>query len=224
MNKHHIATAALTLAAALLAPNAMAFGLGDLPGFGGSGSKAAAPDPDAFLKSAVIAEKMMNNSVALLSRSLTSKENAAKLEAEKKAAQAVTDPAERQAKLTEVRKSEIAAVNEALNDAQLQESIKKMDSQKKDELAGAAHNFILSLLLDKDLVGQSSSLLSSMSSNPAYLSKLGTIKNVASSLSNQISDASKVAGKLPDIFAAVGVKAPVSKDDKPKVVAQVDTE
>jgi hypothetical protein len=33
--------------------------------------------------------------------------------------------------------------------------------------------------------------------------------------------ASSIASKMPAIFTAVGVKAPTSKDEKPKVTAEV---
>ena len=63
-----------------------------------------------------------------------------------------------------------------------------------------------------------------MSSNPMNATKLASVKDVASSVSNQISSASKIAGKMPDIFTAVGVKAPATKDDKPMVIVQTDKE
>jgi hypothetical protein len=222
MNKSKIAVAVLSLAAVLSVPQAMAgFGLGNLVG---GTSNGAAADPDAFIKSAQDAENLMNNSVALISRAVLSKEKVAELDAKKKAASAETDAGEKKAKNLAVQKSRIAATNEAMGNADFEQRIKKMDASQKAELGAAAYNFMLALLQDKALVEQSSSLVSSLSSNPMNLSKVGGVKDVTSSLSNQISAASEVAGKMPKIFSAVGVTAPASKEEKPKKVAQVDVE
>jgi hypothetical protein len=219
-----IITAFLAASLSAFSVPAMAqFGkLGALLG-GGSGASVAA-DPDGFLSSALAAEKLMNNSVTLLSRSLTSKEASAGLAAQRKAANEITDPAEKKAKLTEVQKSELALVNESLSKASIDSEIKKMGDKQRGDLGSAAFNFMLALLQDKALVDQSKGLISSMTTNPAALTKIGNIKDAVSSLSNQLSAASSVAGKMPSIFSAVGVKAPASKDEKPKVVAEVTEE
>jgi hypothetical protein len=166
----------------------------------------------------------MNNSVTLMTRALLSKEKVAEFDARKKAALSMTDAADKKAGLAEVKKSELAGINEFLGNAKAEQDIKKMDGKKKEELAASAYNFMLALLQDKALVEQSKGLVSSLSSNPMNLSKVGSIKDAGSSLSNQISAASDVAGKMPKIFSAVGVTAPTSKDEKQKVVAQVDGE
>jgi hypothetical protein len=222
--KKHSITAAIAIAAALAAPHAMAQfgGLSKL--VGGGSSSTSSIDPDAFLASAKTAEKLMINSVTLLSQSLASKEKAAGLKAERAAASAITDPAERQAKLLEVQKNELAAANEATGSAKIEDQIKGMDASRKADLASAAFNFALAFLQDKALMEQSSSLISSISSNPMQLAKLGSIKDVGSSLANQVSAASSIVGKMPKIFSAVGIEAPTSKDAKPKTVAQVSGE
>ena len=99
-----------------------------------------------------------------------------------------------------------------------------MDDKKKEGLAASAFNFMLALLKDKDLVDQAKGLISGMATNPASLGKMGGVKDAASSLSNQLTAASQIAGKMPDIFSAVNVKAPASKDDKAKVTSEVTGE
>lgn len=222
--KHKIVTALVAAALGAACVPAMAqFGkLGSLIG-GGTGTSAAT-DPDAFVASALAAEKLMNNSVTLLSRSLASKEASAGLTAQRKAANEITDPAEKKAKLTEVQKSELALVNESLSKASIDSEVKKMDDKQRSDLGSAAFNFMLALLQDKALIDQGQGLISGMTTNPAALTKIGSIKNAVSSLSSQMSAASSIAGKMPAIFSAVGVKAPASKDEKPKAVAQVTEE
>lgn len=192
-----------------------------LPNLGGSKSSGPSADPDAFIKSALGAESLMNNSVRFLATALSSKEKAAEFDAAQKAANALTNPEEKKAKLTAIHKSELAAVNESMGNAQFKSDIEKMDAKKKEGLAASAFNFMLALLKDKDLIVQAKDVISSIASNPASLGKMGAVKDATSSLSNQLEAASKIAGKMPEIFSAVNVKAPASKDEKPKVTAEV---
>ena len=219
IQNRYLAGTIFALAVACTASPAMAQ-FGALSGLGG-GAKQTAGDPDAFLKSALAAEKLMRNSVTLLSRGLSSKEKAAELEANRNAANAITNPEEKKAKLLEVSRQELAVANEALNNSKLADDIKKMDTAKTEQISGAAFNFMLALLQDKDLVTQASGLISSLSSNPMNISKLGAIKDVAASLQNQITDGSQIIGKMPAIFSVVGVAAPASKDEKPKTTMAV---
>lgn len=214
-----IAAIAITSGTLVAAPAYAQFG--SLLGMAKPGSGTASADPEAFLKSAQAAEKLMNNSVVLLARGLSSKEEAAKMEANRNAANALTDPAERQAKKLEVDKTEKAVINEKLSSAGTEEVLKNLNADQKAQVAAASFNFMLALLQDKALVEQATGLISSMSGNPMNLSKLGGIKDAAASLKQQIADASVFADKMPKVFAAVGVSAPVSKDDKPKEMNQV---
>ena len=223
--KSKLVVALLALGVILSASQAPAFGLGNLVSAVGGGSTSAnAGDPDAFLKSAQTAEALMGNSVNMLVRSLVSKEKVAEIEAAKKAASAVTDAAEKQAKLTEVRTNSIALLNERMSNENFKSDIEKMDGRQKEELGASAFNFMLAMLQDKALVEQSKGLITSISANPMNVGKLGMLKDTASSLSNQLSSAAQIAGKMPSIFSAVGVKAPTSKDEKEKKVAQVSGE
>jgi hypothetical protein len=218
MKKQVLAIVVASALGALATPASAQFG--KLMGIGG-GSAAASADPQEFIKSALTAEKLMNQSVALLAASLSSKEKAAEFEAQRKAATAITDAAEKQAKLTQLRKSEAAAVNEAVNGADTEANIKKMSAQQRENISAAAFNFMLALLQDKALLEQGQGLIASLSSNPMNISKLGGVQDAMSSLANQMSAISSIASKMPAVISAVGVKAPTSKDEKPKVTAEV---
>jgi hypothetical protein len=215
------ATLALAISCASVLPQAHAQFGSLLSAVTGGGSMSAAGDPDEFVKTALTAEKLMNNSVAAMTRALVSKEKTAEFDAARKAANTVADPKEREAKLDDVRKSEAAALNEATSNANFKTQIAKADGKKKEELGNAAFNFMLALLQDKALVAQSSGLIAGMSSNPMNLGKLGGVKDVVSSMGNQISAGADLALKMPEVFSAVGLKAPVSKDEKPKATAEV---
>jgi len=181
-----------------------------LPSLGGS-SSGAPVDVDGFLKNAGVAEALMRSSLDHLVTSLASKEHIAQIDALKKQAAEKTDAKEKGAVEQEVTKSQAAALNSIDFDKAANEDVKKMDSQQKQKLAGAAYNFMLATLKDKELVGQSSGVISGMSSNPANLSKLGIVKDVAGSLKNQMELAANLATKMPKVFTAVGVKNPPTK-------------
>ncbi len=221
--KTKLCISAVAFGSVFFAAPAMAqFGLPSL--LGGAKTSGAAADPDTFIKSALGAESLMNNSVRFLASALSSKEKAAEIDAAQKAANALTNPEEKKAKLAEVQKSQLAAVNESMGNDKFKADIAKMDDKKKEGLAASAFNFMLALLKDKDLVDQAKGLISGMATNPASLGKMGGVKDAASSLSNQLTAASQIAGKMPDIFSAVNVKAPASKDDKAKVTSEVTGE
>ncbi len=203
--------ALLSLGVALSAPSAMAFGLGDLVG----GSKSAGGDPDAFIKTAQEADVLMNNSVGSLFKALASKEDLAKVEERQKTANAATDPKEKAAMQSEVFKSELAAVEQAKANKSFDSDIAKLDTAKKANLGASAFNFMLALLKDKDLIGQAQGLVTSLSSNPMNIGKLGAIKDASGNLSSQMAAASKVAGMMPGIFKVVKMEAPTKSDQKP---------
>ncbi len=116
-------------------------------------------------------------------------------------------------------KSESAQVNEATSDAGFKGSVDKMDSEKKAQLGDSAYNFMLGVLKQGVLQGQSKGLISGMTSNPANLGKLRSVKDAASSIGNQLVDhvdtGIKDAGRVFDEWR---VKTPASADEKPKVV------
>lgn len=186
-------------------------GLGglSLPSLGGSSG--ASVDVDGFLKNAGVAETLMRSSLDQMVSSLASKEEIAKIDALKKQASEKTDAKEKGAIEQEIVKSQAAMLNAKDFDKVANEDIKKMDAKQKQKLAGAASNFILAALKDKELVGQSSGVISGLTGNPANLSKLGTVKDAAGSLKNQLELAANLITKVPKVFSAVGVKNPPTK-------------
>jgi hypothetical protein len=83
---------------------------------------------------------------------------------------------------------------------------------------------MLGVLKQGVLQVQSTGLISGMTSNPANLAKLGSVKDAASSIGNQLSITSTLASNMPAVFSTVGVKSPTSADEKPKVVTLSNTE
>jgi hypothetical protein len=221
MNNKHTGFFAvlLGLLACTTAVTTASAGLPSFPGLPSTNkSSSSAIDPDTFLHTAKDAEGLLSQSLSSMSRALLSKEKVAALKAQQQAADATTDPKEKEAKNLEVMKSESAQVNEATSDAGFKGSVDKMDSEKRAQLGDSAYNFMLGVLKQGVLQGQSKGLISGMTSNPANMGKLGAVKDAASSISNQLSITSTLASKMPAVFSTVGVKAPASADEKPRVV------
>lgn len=217
-----IRTSVQAVAAALLigVSTTASAGLGGLTSLLPGKTATSAVDVDGFLKNAALAEALMRTSLDQMATSLATKEEIAQIDALKKQAAEKTDAKEKGAIEQEIAKSQAAMLNARDFDKVANEDVKKMDAKQKEKLAGAATNFVLAALKDRELLSQSGTVLSSLSSNPANLSKLGTIKDAASSLKNQLEVAGSLATKVPKVFSAVGVKNPPTKaSDAPVVVS-----
>ncbi len=215
--KVQAAAAALILGTSMAA-HAQLGGL-SLPGASKS-APSASVDVDGFLKNAMTAELLMRGSLDQLVASLASKEELAQIDALKKVASEKTDSKEKAVSEQAIIQSQTALLNTKDFDKIANEDAKKMDAKQKQKLAGAAYNFMLAALKDKELIGQSQSVISGLSGNPANLGKLGTVKDTAGSLKTQLELASSLATKVPKVFTAVGVKNPPAKaSDAPVAIA-----
>jgi hypothetical protein len=200
-------------------------GFPSLPGLPSAGKSSVGPiDPDTFLQTAKEAEWLLGQSLSSMSMALLSKEQVAVLKAQQQTADAITDPKEKEAKNLEIMKSTAAQVNEAAADAGFSNSVGRMDSDKRAQLGNSAYNFMLGVLKQVVLEGQSKGLISGITSNPANIAKLGSVKDAASSIGKQLSITATLASKMPAVFSTVGVKSPLSADEKPKVVTLSNTE
>jgi hypothetical protein len=191
------------------------FGGLSIPGAKKSQPPAGAIDPDVYLKTAKDAEGLMTTSLDQMSDVLSSKEDIAKVTALKKQSDETTDPKEKGAIQQQIVASQTASLNQVDYDTLTSDEVKKMDSTKRQKLAGSAFNFLLAGLKDQQLVGQSSGLINSLTGNPANFSKLGSIKDAASSMSTQLGVTSSLAVKMPRLFSAVGVKEAPKVSDAP---------
>lgn len=168
-------------------------------------------DVDGFIKNALSAEALMRTSLDQMSASLATKEELARINALKQQAAEKTDAREKNAIEQEILKTEAAMLNAKDFDKLASEDAQKLDARQKRKLAGSAFNFTLAVLRDRDLVGQSQTVLSSVSGDPTQLGKLGKVKDATGSLKTQLELASALATKVPKVFKAVGVKKPPSK-------------
>lgn len=180
----------------------------------------SATDIDSLIKIAEEADGLMKKSLELMTGSLASKEEVAKIQELKKQAATKTDAKEKAAIEQEIVKSEAAALNNVNFEKAANDDIQKMDQKQKSQLGAASYNFLLAAMKDQDVVSSSSDAIGSSMSNPANLSKIGRLKDLVSSLSSQAQVTSSLVTKVPKIFGAVGLKNPPAKSsDKPMEIA-----
>ncbi len=204
--------------------NASAFdikGVGNLvKSLTGLNGGTAITDIDSLIKNAEEADGLMKKSLDFMSSSLVSKEQIAKIEELKKQASSKTDAKEKAAIEQEIVKSEAAALNNVNFEKVANEDIQKMDQKQKAQLGAASYNFLLAVMKDQDVASSSSAVIGNSISNPANISKIGRMKDLASNLSSQVQVSSALVTKVPKIFSAVGLKnPPSSSSDKPMEIA-----
>lgn len=228
MKKTSLALAALVGGTLYLsAPAAMAFGLGNItsaiPGVGGaSGSAVSAGDIDAFIQTANDANQMIGTSSAHIFKALASKEEIAALEARLAAANAIADPAEKAAEISKIKSDEATAVQKALASKEGEAKLSAMNKAQMASFGNAAFTFMLGVLKDKQLADGSTALVSGVASNPTLVTRLGALKDVASSVSSQVANTAKIGEGLVKLAKAGKIAAlPTSASEKPKKVEEI---
>jgi hypothetical protein len=203
--------------------NAAAFGLGDLAG-GNSGSASSGnveKDIESFLKTADEAHALTNKSVKVLGDALLTKEDMQKNEADLEAANKLQDVKEREAAIAKAEE-DLQAKLAKVNYAEKSKEMAKLNDKKKNAQVGASmYNFVLGLLKDKELIGKSSGLISSASSNPMMATKLIKVKDAAASISGQIGNMGKIASGLQQLSSTIK-SMPMPTTDSAKPVSAAD--
>lgn len=101
----------------------------------------------------------------------------------------------------------------------------KLSTMNKAQMASfgnAAFTFMLGVLKDKQLAEGSTALVSGVSSNPMLIPRLGALKDVASSVSSQLSNTAKIGEGLVKLAKAGKITAlPTSASEKPKKVDEI---
>jgi hypothetical protein len=226
MNKYSaLLGALLTSALVALAPQAQAFGIGNLtaaiPGVGGGASAGtvSAGDIDLFIKTAQDADTMIATASRHIFRAVETKDEIAKQEAALATANSIADPAEKQAALNKIRDDEATAVQKALASNDIQEKLKGMNKDQLKSFGNAAFTYMLGVLKDKQLADGSQALVSGVAANPTLLPRLAALKDVATSVSAQAVSTAKIGEGLIKLASAGKIAAlPTSASEKAKPV------
>jgi len=217
MKLQHIVLAAAMAAA--IAPQASAIDFG-LPKIGKQGSGNADADIKNFLQTADDARKLTGQSAFSLGQALLTKADMEAADAALAAANAITDPKEKEAAKAKVVTDVQAQLAKVDYDAAAKEIAKSNDKKKTALIGNSMYNFVLGLLKDKELANRGSALASSAASNPMLLTKVGDVKDVLASLSSQMGDMGKIAVGLQKMASTIkSVPLPTSASAAPVAVA-----
>lgn len=228
MNKNSALRVALLIGTlAVNAPQAMAFGIGNLtaaiPGMGGSSTRTVSGgDIDAFIKTAQDADLMIGTATAHIFKAVGNSEDIAALEAREAAANTIADPAEKAAAIDQIRTDKATAVQKALSSKDVQDKLQAMSKAQLNSFGNAAFTFMLGVLKDKQLADGSRALVSGVAANPVLLPRLAALKDVALSVSAQASNTAKIGEGLVKLASAGKIAAlPTSASEQPKEVKDI---
>jgi CRISPR/Cas system CSM-associated protein Csm2 small subunit len=205
---------ALCAAMAFSVPAAQAIDFGGL-----TGAKSAPADVDGFLNTAKQASGLVSQSSDLLWKATASKDDIDKIEAERKAANEISDPKEKAAKLQQIQATKDTQLAAALDDKAKQDQLTKAKGEKQKNINAALYNFVLGGLKDSQLIEQGNGLVKSLTGNIANVSKLGQVKDILGEVKGQFDTVTKISGAITKLASSAKIEMPKSASEAPKAVA-----
>ncbi len=214
MKRSLITVAVLGLAASPAWAQLGGFSKPNLPSSGG----ATPQEVDKFLREAVAADSLVQDSSMHLLRAVVSKERVAEIEAHLKAAKEIQDPKEKQAKLAAVGAEVNAELAKADYD-KLNEQLKAEHNAKKNEsIRNSIWNLGLGSVKDVELVNTGKGLVSGVPS-PAIADRIPAVKEAITRLVSQGDGLAKILGRAKSLMSTVGLEnLPRSASEPPKIV------
>ncbi|WP_419255957.1 hypothetical protein ACN2C6_19465 (plasmid) [Caulobacter sp. ErkDOM-YI] len=221
--KSYLNRAALTaLALALVAnvtPAAAQFS--GLKAMKSVGAPSSGGDIDGFLATTQRAEALTRVSAISLLQAVSSREEADRLRSTMAAAEAQSDPKEREIALRRVASDAAAQLAAIDYDAKSKELERTATTEQRKQMAVAVYNLALGIMLDKSAVEQGHALTQSAMGNPMGMAtqgaKLLRVKDAASSISGQMGNLAKILTGLPKLMSVAKLTAlPTSTADLPK--------
>ncbi len=182
-----------------------------------SGGGATPQEVDKFLKDAVLADALVQQASMLLLKAVGSKEDVAEIEAKMKAAKAIQDPKERDAKLREVAADETTLLQK-VNFEKEREKLKAENNAKKNEsIRRSLWNMALGGLKDTELVNSGKRMTSGPPS-PEIAGKIPAVKEAIERLASQGEGVTKILGRAKSLMSTVGLEnLPTSASEKPTI-------
>jgi hypothetical protein len=217
--KKHLLGAAIIGAMLAQAPAASAqFGGLHMPGQASGPS--AGGDIDHFLVTTAAARELTRISAVALLEAVSDHDTAARIDAEQKAAEATTDPKEREAALQRVSDDANAQLASIDYDTKAKELEASATDDERRRMAIAVFNLALGILQDKDAVVEAHAIVDSANRNPMGMAmqgpKLLRVKDAASNITSEMGNLGKIAGGLPKLMSVAKLQAlPASSSDQP---------
>jgi len=200
---------------AALPASAQLGGLSSKPKVSGGG--ATPQEVDKFLKDAVQADALVQQASLLLFNAVASKEEVAAIEAKIKAAKAIDDPKEREAKVREWEadvKTKLAKVD---FDKAAEKLKAEKNAEKNESIRSSLWNMALGGLKDADLVNSGKRMTSGPPS-PEVADRIPAVKEAIEKLASQGEGVTKILGRAKSLMATVGLQSlPTSASEKPTI-------
>ncbi len=180
------------------------------------GGGATAEEINKFLGDTVVADTLVQKSSMQLLKAVVSKQKYEKIDAEMKAAMAIQDPKEREAKVNVVQaevRTELMKVNFQEVNAQLKA---KADTKKNQAIGHGLWNLALGGLKDVELVNSGKKLVSGPP-RPEVAGKISEVKQAIEKLASQGEGVTKILGSAKVLMSTVGLESlPQSATESPK--------
>lgn len=193
-----------------------------VPGVGGGLSGG---DIETVFRLSKSADDLEQRSIECLNKMLLNKESIEKIDREKKAAQGIKNPKEKEAALIKVRRDQAALLEQETNNKQVGAKIAQLDEKQKKNAGAAIYNFFLSGLMNASAVAAGKGVVNNATSNPAaaatYATQIPRIKDLVASLPVKVEKNYTLSNKLMKLFKTsnVAITMPKSASDKPKPIA-----
>ncbi len=156
-------------------------GFGDLGKLGGSGGATAGASLEnqvsEFMQKSSKIRELALKSLAAINAAYSTDEKANEKIAQVKSIMSITDPAERDAKMNEVIKTESAGLKQKMAEEGLQAETKQLTEAKKKQIVDAVSNFGISGIRATELVKNGQGILAGAASNPLNVSKIFPVKD-----------------------------------------------
>ncbi|HEY3451348.1 MAG TPA: hypothetical protein VGK67_33630 [Myxococcales bacterium] len=200
----------------MLVPSAFAQFGGIKSPVGGGGGGATGADIDNFLSAATAADLLVGKASTHMLKAVANKADVDKYEAAVKAANAIADPKEKQAKLDQAESDKNAALAAVDYKKTNDELAKSADKKKKTAIANAIWNLALGALKDTDLVATGTKLVSGTPS-PSVATRIPAAKDALGKVTSQGEALGKIMGGAKSLMSTVGLdKLPAKASDEPK--------
>jgi hypothetical protein len=185
---------------------ALAWGVPKVPSAGGGGTLTAAMI-DSFAQKAAVADASMKASAEELYRAIGTKEQRAEYELKLTAAQAKTDPKEKDAAVQELKASATSALAAQNFEAATSAHIDSLSAEQRTQLTKAAGNFIVATVANVTLVQQGKELAKQKPDLTAA-TKVPELTSSVASLVGQTKQALTVAMGLQKLAQAGKLELP----------------
>lgn len=199
-------TLILTLVAAIIPTQVLAFGLPKIPGIPALGGGGAAVDVEGFMTKAAVTNKLFQDSALTLAMAVGDKAKVAELEALKKSLEAASDPKEKEALIKQISDTSTATLNAASEEKDAAAArLSEAQGEQLEKYVSAAKNFALGALQAAELAPAGQSAIASLQSNPLQAAKLLGLKRTIADITGIVGNSTLAVTKVPSIFMAAKI-------------------